>query len=84
MQVKFDEVIEKKFEPISITFKIESIEDARALYAICNFSTAADLLGTSAAHKIKSVLCNKYGEEAVYARDGEEIANGIMYEDLYK
>lgn len=83
MQVKFDEVIEKKFEPISITFKIESIEDARALYAICNFSTTADLLGTSAA-RIKSVLHNKYDNDAVYARDGEEIANGIMYEDLYK
>ncbi len=81
MQVQFDKEDEQKFEPCTISFRIESIEDARALYAICNYVDTAQLLGGDNCYRLGEYLESKYGD-SVYVGHGE-IANGITCEKFY-
>ena len=67
----------KQFEPFNLILSVETEEEARALYAIFNFSRNSDLLGYVTAEKIR----NKIGRS--YHVGGGIIANKVGYESYY-
>ena len=86
MKITFNET-EQKFTPFEFTVKIETLEDARAWYAIFNYTPNTELLGIggSQSSKIRAELCNKtVGDVYCYNYGNEVIANGVTYEQYYK
>ena len=67
------------FQSFDITFTIESEEEARALYAIFNYSPNADLLGDDTALEVRRQIGLKWGE----LRSDQVIANCVTYEVFY-
>ena len=69
------------FTPFNITLRVESQEDANALYAIFNHADNTNLLDFEC-YNIRSFLDSKC---KIGGRNfGEIIANGVLYEDFYK
>ena len=62
MQVK-KHILTDTFKPFDLIFKVESEEEARALYAIFNHRDNAELLGIDKAEQIKKII----GRELLWA-----------------
>lgn len=77
MKAQRIEVEDGMFKPFAIQLKVESVQEAQALYALFNFGKNTSLLNNCEA--VKAVITDKY-----YISDPEEvIANGITYEEYY-
>jgi len=70
--------LQPPFSPIRFEIKIESAEEARALYAICNHSDNVDLLPG-----LRDIKESCLEGHAVYGHDSI-IANNITYGKWYK
>lgn len=66
------------FAPIAITLTIENEAEARAMYAIFNYTPNCDLLSDVIVDNIKHAI----GDYSVPGNG--EIANGIRYADFYR
>lgn len=79
MKVKMEQIV-NDFTPIKISFTMESMEEARAMYAVFNNISNTCLFDVdSPIHDTTSILGDKFsvsGEKAV-------ISNGITYEQFY-
>ena len=85
MKITFNEN-KQAFTPFEFTVKVETLEEAKAWYAIFNYTPNTNLLGIegSKASSIREELRDNAGE-AVYVCVGHrEIANGVTYDQYYK
>ncbi len=74
------------FRPFSITIPIETIDAARALYAIFNYSPNTDLLLNTnlSSYVIKDLIKEFCGENDPYVCNEDEfIASGVTYQQFY-
>ena len=87
MKIEFNET-KSEFTPFEFTVKVETLEDARAWYAIFNYTPNTNILGIegSPASAIRNNLINKVGpNNDIYVDVGNEvIANGVTYDQYYK
>lgn len=67
------------FTPIHLDITIETEEEAKAIFAIFNYSPNTDLLPDWVSEKVTNILAPY---EVIGSDD--EIANGIPYNDFYK
>jgi len=72
----------EKFQPFSVTIKLNTEEDVKALYAIFNNSRNAELVGEEFASSLCGMLLGRYPK--AYVTDNNEIANGIWATEYYK
>lgn len=68
------------FNPIVLEIVIESEEEARALYAIFNYSPNAELLQPNASRDIVECIGHAY---STFGSKGV-IARGVTYEEFYR
>lgn len=69
------------FQPIVLEIVIESEEEARALYAIFNYSPNTELLYPNASSDI--IECIGHGYSTSH-NNGEVISRGITYDQFYR
>ena len=68
-----------EFTPVQMVVNIETLEDARAWYAIFNNGRNIRLLGeTVSADKLEEAI-----GECCYVGHGDVIANGVTYSEFY-
>ena len=67
------------FRPFDITLTVESEEEARALYAIFNYSPNVDLLPRESGGNIKKAIGEKYSTLGT----SQLIARGVCYGHFY-
>ena len=75
------------FRPFTITIPIETIDAARALYAIFNYGPNADLLFDTnlSTHVIKHLIDEYCGENNPRVENEDDvIASGITYKKFYR
>jgi len=72
-----------RFRPFDITLTVESEEEARALYAVFNYSPNVDLLSFGACEPVRKAIGEKY---SYLGADGADnvIARGITYGTFYR
>ena len=68
------------FRVFDVTLTIESEEEARALYAIFNYSLNRDILPGDAGEEIRKAIGRKYGDLG----PSQLIARGVHYQDFYR
>ena len=69
----------QEFQEFDITLTVESEEEARALYAIFNYSPNLDLIPGGGGDKVRGIIGRKFAN----AEEGM-IANGVTYEEFYR
>ena len=67
------------FRAFDITLTVDSEEEARALYAIFNYSPNVDLLGGDIGERIRKVIGEHFGRLG----SDSQIANGITYREFF-
>ena len=67
------------FRAFDVTFTIESEAEARALYAIFNYSPNIDILPAGEDEDIREAIGHKYGDLG----DSQYIARGVYYGHFY-
>ncbi len=67
------------FTPFDVSLTVESEEEARALYAIFNYSPNVALLTFEACKLVRELI----GKEYAHLGAGDVIANGITYANFY-
>ena len=67
------------FPAFDITFTVESEEEARALYAIFNYSPNVNLLPEDAGAEIRKAIGEKYSTLGT----SELIARGVCYREFF-
>ena len=67
------------FPAFDVTFTVESEEEARALYAIFNYSPNVDILPEEVGEEIRKAIGGKYG----CLDPSRHIARGVNYSDFY-
>ena len=67
------------FQPFNLILKVESREDAQALFAIFSHRNNQRLLGSMTAHKI----CDEIGDEYKTTGGDRIIANGVTAVDYF-
>lgn len=75
------------FRPFTITIPVDSIEAARALYAIFDYGPNFDLLFATnlSAYVIKNLIDEYCGENNPYVENEDDvIASGITYKKFYR
>jgi len=87
MKIEFNEN-NQAFTPFKFTVKVETLEEAKAWYAIFNYTPNTELLGIGGSQSIaiRVNLINKVGPNCnVYVDVGDQvIANGVTYNQYYK
>jgi len=88
MKITKVEVSDNYFVPFGIQIEVQTMEEAKALYAIFNYTPNTDLLNDGVGMYIRKLIqynAIQNGNRETFEVDrGEEIANGIMYEDFYQ
>ena len=69
-----------RFGSFDVTLTIESEEEARALYAIFNYTYNVDLLPRGVDGEVKKAIGCKYGDLG----DSQYIAKGVYYRHFYR
>ena len=69
-----------RFHAFAITLTVESEEEARALYAIFNYSPNVDILPEDAGDEITKAIGEKYSNLGT----SQLIARGVYYRGFYK
>lgn len=85
MKVEFKEV-KQDFIPFEFTVKVETLEEARAWYAIFNHTQNLKLLDAQGGmgSKICAGLESKSGDSFLQVSGDRVIANGVTYDQYYK
>lgn len=83
MKIEFKES-KQDFTPFEFTVKVETLEEARAWYAIFNYTQHTIMLGIrgTPATKIRASLESKSGSN-ICAGEDEVIANSVTYNQFY-
>ena len=68
------------FPAFDVTFTVESEEEARALYAIFNYTSNVDLLPEDASAEIRKAIGEKYSDLGF----DQLIARGVDYSNFYR
>ena len=69
-----------RWKPFDVVLTIESEEEARALYAIFNYSHNVDILPEEAGDNIRKAIGKRYGD----LNGSQLIARGVHYGVFYK
>ena len=67
-----------EFTPFNVILTVESEEEARALYAIFNYSSNLDLFPGNAAGDVRHTIGRKFSDTV-----NGEIANGVTHGQFY-
>lgn len=68
------------FHPFDITLTVETEDEARALYAIFNYSPNVDILPEKISDEIRDQIGREFGELG----SSQVIARGVTYSKFYR